>query len=738
MESLGQGKNDRETKILARFPNMNWRRLRASAGVTALLLALPVLSAQAQTDQETRNETKESAEQTQEPEETQADPAQSGRRFVVTVEDRLPLIAEESSLASKFRLDLKETPASVSVVPRSLFSSQNAITVSEALVNVPGVNIQTGFGVHDLFFVRGFDSLSSSLILTDGAAEPEATFYNLYNVENVEVLRGPAAFLYGGNTISGTVNLTRKQPRFTPFWQAAGTVGMFETFRGQFDWNRGRADGSKAFRINAMGHRSGGYRNDRDNHQFAVNPAFTWRLDERSLLTANFEFVTNSYAPDAGVPVIGDQLPDVDRKNSYASPFDTSDQNLYRFRVDWESRLSDRTSLRSKFYYTSLNWDSQGTLLAGVFPNFQDDFTIVRVLNLLDNRQNLLGNQLEAIFDLRTGFLRHHFLAGVEVSRLGDDFELFVARLPFIDVFNPIETAEVPLELIPSQFRFGDTRSLVIAPYLLDRISLGERVHLFLGGRLDRIDFRDGITGDESTRNRFSPQLGALVEPLDNLAVYASAGRAFSPPSTLVAGDREPEESQQLELGVKMNFFQEKLQANVAAYVLEKDHIAIPDNGVLRRLGDQRSRGGEVELSWQATPFWHFFANYAYNDSELTRFAEQIFFPLPSVVDLSGNRAPFAPRHIVGFWTLKDFANGFGVGGGARYVSRQFIAPNNQFDIDSYSLFDAMLSYRFERFRVGIHLKNLSNREYEMRGFGANSVIPADPFSVAGTIEFVR
>ncbi len=661
------------------------------------------------------------------------------RNIVVTVEERLPMVPEESNLATKLPAPLQEIPASVSVVSHNLFKSQDAVILSDALRNVAGLNIQSNFGVHDYFLIRGFDSLSAGLVLTDGAAEPEATFYNLYNVEQVEVLKGPAAFLYGGNPLSGVVQLTRKEPQFNTFFQAAGTLGAFGTFRGQADLNLGSSDSPVAFRFNVMGQDVDGYR-ELPNHQVAVNPALTWRVGGKTSLSVNFEYVANRYTPDSGLPLLGNQIAPVPRTAHYGSPFDTSDQDLFRVRVDWSHQVNDSILLRYKFYYTDLDWQSDGTLLSGVFPDQTGSLQVQRFLNLLDDRQKLAGNQFEAAFRFDTGPVRHDLLAGFEASRLADNFSLDVAFLPTLDLFRPVETAREPFFFLPGQSLAGDSRSIVLAPYVVDQIQFGERVRVFAGGRLDRIDFDDPALGSRRDETRFSPMIGLLVAPDPSLSVYANAGRAFAPPSTLVVGDRSPEESVQYELGFKKRFG-ERVRANLSLYQLDRENIAIPDaNGVTRRQGDQRSRGVEVELAIEQDPFWHSFLSYAYNDSELRRFAEfglvSFFPPTFGVLDRSGNTAPFAPKHIFNCWTTKEFPGGFGLGGGARYVSGQFIAPDNAFAIDGHLTFDAVVSWRVENWRLSLHLKNLTNRDYETRGFGATSVIPADAFGAYGTLQF--
>ncbi|MEK7726836.1 MAG: TonB-dependent receptor plug domain-containing protein, partial [candidate division KSB1 bacterium] len=157
-----------------------------------------------------------------------------------------------STTAAKIALPLRLTPASVGVVHRALFENQEAVVMGDALRNVSGVNSQTGFGVFDYFSIRGFESISNGLVLTNGAPEPEVTFYNLYNVERVEVLKGPSAFLYGGNPLSGTINLVRKGPEFENFLFAASGYGKFKSYRSTVDLSLANRASGVAFRLNGL------------------------------------------------------------------------------------------------------------------------------------------------------------------------------------------------------------------------------------------------------------------------------------------------------------------------------------------------------------------------------------------------------------------------------------------------------------------------------------------------------
>lgn len=655
-------------------------------------------------------------------------------------------VVEESKLAiptsnttgAKISLPLRATAASVGVVSQALVESQASSILGDALKNVSGVNVQTGFGIHDFFVIRGFDSLSSGLVLTDGAGEPEVSFYNLYNVERVEVLKGPGAFLYGGNPLSGVVNLVRKRPLAQNFAQINAAYGSFQTSRGILDMGMADVNRGLAFRLNALQQRSDNYRDDKDNSGFAINPALEWRPSADTALQLNFEYASSDHKPDAGLPVLGNRLVEVPRRRSYQSPFDFSAQRTYRARIDFSSRINKNLQVRHKFYYTDLDWRSRGTLLTGPPRDAQGALQldqVGRTLTLLDDRQKLIGNQFEAVLDFRTGPVEHTLLAGFELSRLADEYKLEVAPLPAMAVSAPVETASEPLFIIPNQA--GDGRSLTLAPYLVERLILSEQYQLFLGGRLDAIDYEDAPNKIAQTFNKFSPMVGLVYVPLPGLSLYGNAGRAFAPPSSRGRGERRAEASTQFEVGGKKSFFDDRVHATLALYHLRKDVAS--DDGATRLRGAQRARGLEVELAAVPAPGWHAFAAYAFSRAELEDFEELFRIPradgtlFEQPFPRSGQKPAFAPEHLLNLWTTRELGRGLGVGAGARYASRQFIAADNAFEIDGVLTLNAALHFKRGPARLQLNIENLTQREYETRGFGQTSVIPAAPRSLRGT-----
>lgn len=729
----------------AHLPTAPARRRPLAALLLTLVWLLPAAPTQAQTeptptDSDGRDETSAGAP---------AAPAASVAEEVF-VRESLPYAPTSNTIATKLPVALEWTPAHVGVVDLALIAEQDALVLSDALENVSGLNVQTGNGVFDFFVVRGFDSLSSGLILIDGAPEPETTFYQLYNAERVEVLKGPGGFLYGPNPLAGAVNLVRKQPAPARFGLAGVTFGSFGTAEATADYNTATADGALSFRLNGLYRETDGWRDGRSGEVHAINPAVTWRPNERTSLNVNFELLSSDYRPDAGLPLLGGELiAGIPRQRSYGSPSDLSEQDVTRFQVDFEHTVSDRVTLRNKLYSRQLDWLSRGTLINGVlvFPTGglvpgPTEGLVFRTLVTLDDAQSFWGDQLEAVVDWDTGAINHRILAGVELQRATDDYTLDIFGIDPISLANPVEAGNPPFPAVPSSA--GDSETTTVAPYLVDQIRLNERWQVLVGARYDAIDFKDAITGTKRDDGKLSPMAGVTFAPRPGTALYANVGRSFAPPSVRVVGDRDPEESRQVELGLRQSALGGRLSASLAAYEIERTNIAIPDdNGFTQQAGDQRSRGVELEVTARPAPGWSTAFAYAYTDSELTRFAEQVVVgqlptgqPVFMTFDRSGNRSAFAPEHLANLWVSKRINDRFTLGLGGRWVADQFISEDNSAQIDSYGLLSASASYTVNDWRLTLHLDNLTDQEYETRGFGSTAVIPGAPFAAKVGVEF--
>lgn len=647
-------------------------------------------------------------------------------------------------------------PVSVESVDADRMLSQGHRVLGDALRYLPGLQAHSIFGESELPISRGFDALRNGRMLVDGASDPALTFFDLYNVQQIELLKGPGSFLYGGQALVGTINLVPKQPLFDNFLNVAGSFGQFTTVRGRADVGLAHAPTRTAARLNAVWHTSEQYRELETSRRYAFNPMLTWQPNARFAVTASYEYVRNDDQPDAGVPLQLDfnadstdlvtRLPDVPRTRSYQSPFDDSDQQIYRLRLDAEYRALEDVALHYKAYFTDFAWLSTRTLIFSAVPDFFGEaFLVGRSLLTIDDHEKVFGNQLEARATFRTGVLNHTLLVGTEINRTSADLALTVASLPSMDLMNPEETATELDRILRIPVATSNTRRWAVAPYILEQARLGDAWTLLLGGRLDVIDFEGQQTEQQrppqdvtDNYEQFSPIGGLVFTPSPRWSLYASRSEGFVPPSRLGRREAEPEESQQWEIGTRVRW-PARAQASLAFFHLNVDRIGVPDlSGVSQQTGQQRSRGLEVELLAEPLPDWHWWLGYAFTEAELLEHRDSFEIPGQDtlVAERSGNRPPFAPRHLLNAWTRKEFKNGLGLGLGLRYVSRHFIDEDNDFEVDPYVVLDGLVYYRFRGWRLSVNLENLTDTDYVTRGFGPFTVMPAAPFAAYAAVHF--
>jgi iron complex outermembrane receptor protein len=450
--------------------------------------------------------------------------------------------------------------------------------------------------------------------------------------------------------------------------------------------------------------------------------------------------VENEYSPDSGLPIFNGAVVDVPRRRSYQSPFDVSDQTAVRGRIDWQHQLDERWGFTDKLYLNSLDWESAGTIFNGVFP-FPPTFSpaLLRTLIALDNDQRFVGNQFEATYSGDA----FRLLLGLEAGKQDDDFLIDVGLLPAIDPFQPFETATEPIFFLPQFGQAGETTAEVLAPYAVAQIEVGEWASLLLGARFDAIEFEDRISGQSSSDDELSPMLGLVVGPSGTWSIYANYAESFAPPSARVVGERQPKESDQLELGVKWVLAKGRFSGSAALYQLDLENLAIVDEtGFSAQQGSQRSEGFELELVGTPRRGWRYQLGYGYLSAELVAFRELVQIgPLPTdvvVLDRAGNEPAFAPSNTLDAWVVRELQSGLGVGLGARWVDEQFLGEDNAFVIDDAWTLDSFVAFELPAWRFSLNLKNLLDEEAFGRGFGRESVIPTKGFEAIFGVEYRR
>jgi len=632
-------------------------------------------------------------------------------------------------------VDLDKAPLSLSVVPSRALREKGARQLSDGLDGASSVNVLSGFSIFDLFVIRGFDSLSNGLVMIDGVREPESTFLPAYNIERLEILKGPSGFAGGPDAAASTVNVLRKLPLCRDFAAFGARYGTFHSFDVDADLGLSNDSSSFSARLPLFLRGSDGYR-DRENAQWGLNPGIRVVRPSGLIAILNYERLRSEFEPDVGLPLVDGAVPDVARESVYQSPFDFSDQNVDRVRLGIEKRFGDRAILKNLSYFTRLDWKSDGTLFVGPFtdPRVPGALT-ARTLTLLEDDQKLSGNRLWLDLSRSAGSSNHLLTFGLEAYELADNYSLDVALLPVIGIFQPVETATRPLFFLPGNSVRAIARNRALSAFAFDEASFGSKVQALVGVRFDAFNFaEDNFSIDESW-NRVSPFLGASVELHRSARAFAAFSAGFSPPSTLALGSREPEESRQVEGGIRFASQDGRFRAAATGFELTRNNITIPDgSGQPRPTGDQRSRGFEIESHVEKDRIGVSLA-YSFTDGILSRFAEfgtvgfdpATFQPIQGVLDRTGNASPFAPRHLFSARARLDLGRGLLATLAFRAASEQFISEDNAFKIKASRFVDASVSYTRGSVRISMIGDNLLNEETFTRGYSPYSVLPVPP-----------
>ncbi|MEO1353623.1 MAG: TonB-dependent receptor [Cyanobacteria bacterium J06635_15] len=672
-------------------------------------------------------------------------------QITVTGEQEDDYFAPDASTATRTDTPILDIPVSIQVIPRQVLEDQQVIRLEEALTNVSGVTTSNSFGnAGENFNIRGFNDAT---VLLDGFRQFGGFGQSLSettNLERVEVLKGPASILYGEIQPGGVINLVTEQPLPEPLYDVQIQAGNREFFRPQLDFTGPlTADGHLLYRLNASYRREDSFRDfDQDFERFFVSPVLSWQISDRTDLTLQFEYVDEELPLDNGLVPIGDSVADIPFDRSLDEPDNVVNNEFVNVGYRFEHRFSDNWRLRNAFRYTD-----RDLLNIGAIPFDFDQATGLQTRfagrQAIDTQNYSL--QTNVVGEFATGPIEHTLLFGVDLNRTDDQevtgLDFFNPGLtnifdPVFGAFDNIDFDDLPLA------RNSESQTDRLGVYLQDQIDLTDELILVAGLRYDTVERTDtnGITvfdlvESETTQNddALTPRVGIVYQPTSNISLYGSYSQSFTPSfETTTAGDPlEPERGEGFEFGAKAELLDGNLLATLAYFDITRQNVATPDPIDLFSsvaTGEQRSRGIEFDVTGEILPGWNVIASYAYIDAEVT---EDNVIP-------EGNRIFNTPEHSASLWTTYEVQEGnlegLGVGLGFNFVDQRAGDLDNSFELDSYFITNAALSYRRDNWRAALNFRNLFDVDYILAA--ANSRIfgvePGDPFTVVASfsIEF--
>jgi iron complex outermembrane receptor protein len=617
--------------------------------------------------------------------------------------------AERSTAATKTDTPLHETPQAISIVTRERIEDQGAQSLQDALNYAAGVR-SNAYGLDsrsDNIRVRGAypdeyrDGLRKFVGFYTSSTRTEP-----YTLERIEVLRGPAAMLYGQGSTAGIVNMVSKRPLAEPYREVGVQLGNHNRKQLQADLTGPLTqDGTWLYRLVALGRDSDTQVDHVADDRKLIAPSLTWRPSAATSLTLqglwqdDHSGSTSQFFPFSGVvlPNPNGRIP----TNRFVGAPGVDRFDTKRLEGGWlfEHHLNERWTVRQNLRYARNEVD-YFTLFSDSFSNPTAPFIdpAQRVLNRIGFFENRKNNVLSADQHLEgrfaSGPLRHHLLVGLDLLRFRERSDGASDAPPPIDVFDPVYLPYTPPPLTPNP----GSKLRQTGVYIQDQIRIAERWIVVAGLRHDRAT--STLAGASDERDRATTKRGALMYLFDGgFAPYVSYSESFTPVAgTNAEGQRfVPMRGEQIEVGVKWESPRKDLTATLALYELDENKRLVldPTNAINQiQVGKTRTRGAEVELVGRVIPGLDIAAHYNYTDIDETLEA--------------------LPPHQAAIWGTHRFAigdtPGFMAGLGVRYMSAftDGAAPRTP----AVTLLDGLLGYDQGPWRYTVHVQNLTDKTY--------------------------
>ena len=653
-------------------------------------------------------------------------------------EDQIEEVVVVGEVLFQDQINALKTPTPVINVPQSVvvvssgeIKKRGFTSIADIVNHVPGLNTSQGEGHRDAVVFRGVRSTADFFL--DGFRDDVQYYRALYNLEQVEVLKGPNALLFGRGGTGGVLNRVTKKgwlgESFTDLGVAANSFGGLSL---QIDRNMGVSE-SSAFRVNGYYESLENHRDFFDGDQFGFNPTAKFKLSDATVLDLSYEYIDQERFIDRGIPTGTDGRPvRALRNNVFGDPLlNTTELEANLFKAMVQHRFSDAMKGNFSVFYGDYEKMYQNFYAAKYDQSKTPNEVTLDGYVDTTQRENLQisGN---VIAELQTGIATHTLLFGLEVIDTTSDQDRFNTYFDTSesDKENFSISAGLPLALVGGRgtnsagqatvndfaLKLNDDTHVEIEArslYVQDEIQLSEKLIAILGGRYDEFDIEVVNVKSAEIRNRkddeISPRVGLIYKPQENTSIYLSYSESFLPRSgeqfANINGDNnqlDPDTFENLELGIKWNA-NEALSLSASVFEIDKKSPQVADNDPSTLDVIESSIDGfEVQIQGKLNSNWSINASYGYLDGEQ--------------VNRSGNtglRPRELPENMFSLWTMYQVTPKFGLGIGVSYQDESFINNSNSATLPSYTRIDAAVFYEVsEDLMIQLHVENLSDRVY--------------------------
>lgn len=655
---------------------------------------------------------------------------------------------EEVSSPTRLPAPVRDIPQSVEVITRKLMDDQKAVRIQDVIRNVSGAFVSsTVGGRQENINLRGF--ASGQNIFKNGFRD-DITFGNKVfretaNLQRIEVLKGPASFLYGRSDPSGIINLITKKPLSEPYYAGELIVGSYNLYRPTIDLT-GPLNESKtaSYRVNGAYESAGSFRQGVKSDRIFLAPSFSWALGNRTTLLFEAEYLYDDRVIDRGLPAIGRRVAPVPISTFLGDPNRRTEFNQGKATLVLLHELSNNWTWRTGFRAAGANENYDSIEQRGnAAANGDIGLTLARQPTVAQSYY--LQNEVIGVFSL--GPFDNRLLAGLELGKEILTQTITNQNFGTTNVFNPTRVF-APTGAVTTGFD-GDLRSNFLAPYIVDQVALLPNLKLTVAGRFDVFEQEQIDRGRETAHSQsfFSPMTGLTYQPVKPVTLYANYSRSFTPQlGAITSGGSiiKPATGTQYEAGIKLEPLEGRLFTNLAVFQINQRNVATfdPADPTFRfsvATGERRSQGIELDIAGRLMPGWDAIATYAYIDAEMIA-AD------PALGIAAGNTFANVPLHSGSVWTTYTIQEGplrnVGAGIGIYAAAKRLGDFQNSYEMPGYVRFDGALYYRrpevFKRTNLiaSLNFRNLLDTQYyEGSRDLRREVYAGMPFTVIGSLK---
>lgn len=673
----------------------------------------------------------------------------------------------EEASSPKQTAPVLDTPQTVSIIPQEIIREQGARNLTEILKNTPGISFnagENGFGTSaNNFSLRGFDT--SGNIFIDGSRDSGSYTRDAFNVENVEVFKGPAAD-NGRGGAGGYINIVTKTPGLQNFISGNVSYGFDEydsedRRRATFDVNQ-QIGANSAIRLNALVEDSGvAGREHAEANAWGFAPSIAFGLGTEFRTIFSYEHVERNDLPDWGVPgatiegtaAYNPAVPAVrDAFFGLSHDFDdvTTDALTARFEYDFTSGMT----LSNQTRWAQVDRKSRFTMPTGFVAG--PPLAITTATNFYDRTNDTLTNLSDLSMAFNTGSLKHNLSVGLELTREESEANRMGGAVPLPGNTSPVNPDPDRVGAAPFNVTAtADVQVDTVALYAYDTVEFTPQWQVTGGVRAERYEVEinssdatvAGATAYDDSDTLLGGKIGVVYKPVTNASVYASFGMSEQPHGSFlsnpdisrtgantfpgfVAGAK-PVTSYNYEIGTKWDVLNDRLSLTAALFYTEKKDVPIAANATtLLGYGEQIVQGLELGTAGKITEEWNVFGGLLLMDSERKHSAAldaALRAANPgdygAVLRTSGDELAFTPKYTANLWTTYRFPVGLTIGGGAQYVGTSWlgrpddalrIIPNGRFGkLPSYLVFNAMVAYELtQNIDVRLNIDNITDETY--------------------------